>query len=474
MIKAVGYDHDGNEVVVVREPTVVLHHRPGWAEQDMTAVWQSVASAVSQVASQLDGPIDFIATTAQGDGVWLIDKDGNPTASAILWSDARGASVLDGWMQSGVLDKAFPINGSLSFAGSSNAILSWMNENQPSLLARSHRALTCGGWIFHQMTGIAAADMSDAAVPFMDIRTSNYSKDLLNLYDLDHLSRLLPTVLDESNRVGFLRTNQLGVPVGTPVVMAPYDIVCAAIGSGVVHPGQACTILGTTICTEMVTDGIDLDDKPVGLTIPLGHDNLFLRSFPTQSGGEILSWACRLLGLADPGQLSDLAAGSPPGAGGLTFLPYLSPAGERAPFLDPLVRGALLGLTTSHTRSDIARAVFEGLCFSVRDCLAASQSVITELRLCGGGAASDFWAQLIADVVDQPVSRSADNEIGARGAYLVGLTSTGRGSLDEAVERHVRTLDTFSPHPERSHLYAKMSLDFCAAQTLARTFGSRP
>jgi xylulokinase len=246
------------------------------------------------------------------------------------------------------------------------------------------------------------------------------------------------------------------------VVLAPYDIAATAIGVGAVRPRQACSILGTTLCTEVVTDEVRLG-AAAGLTVASGVSGRYLRAFPTLAGGEVLSWACQVLGVADAGALVELAAASDIGAHGLVFLPYLSPAGERAPFLAPQARGSLLGMSLEHGRADIARAVLEGLSLVLQDCLVASGAAPRELRVCGGGAASPTWLQLIADVTGVPVSRSTDSEVGARGAFLTATVATGAAADHEAaVDRHVTLADTLSPHPDRAAAYAALFGDFLA------------
>ncbi|MFC7593152.1 FGGY-family carbohydrate kinase [Nonomuraea antimicrobica] len=205
--------------------------------------------------------------------------------------------------------------------------------------------------------------------------------------------------------------------------MAPYDIAATALGAGAVAPGQACAILGTTLCTEVLVESPGLDGQPTGITIALPGG--YLRAFPTFAGTEVVQWTCRLLGLSSPAELGELALLSRPGAGGLAFLPYLSPAGERAPFSDPLARGALLGMSFEHGREQVARAVLEGLTMVIRDCLTATGAAPTELRVSGGGSANDAWLGLITDVTGLPVRRSADSEVGARGRTWWGWPPRG-------------------------------------------------
>jgi xylulokinase len=458
VIKAVAYDQAGAEVAVARRETVVTRPAPGHAEQDMGAVWDAVVHAVRAVAPRPDA-VELVAVTAQGDGCWLVDAKGEPTGPAILWNDARAAATVDAWTRSGLAEAAFRLNGSAAASGLPHAILTWLREHDPERLERSHTMLTCGGWIFSRLTGEPAADESDASAPFMDLRTRAYSRELTAMFGLEWAERLLPPI--RSGHVAGLTSDALGLPLGIPVVMAPYDIVTTALGAGAVLPGQACGILGTTLCTEVLVGSPDLGGSPTGITIALPDG--YLRAFPTFAGTEVVQWTCRMLGLNDPAELGELATLSPPGAGGLTFLPYLSPAGERAPFSDPLARGSLLGMSFEHGREHIARAALEGLTMVIRDCLAATGAAPTELRVCGGGSASGAWLRLIADVTGLPVRRPADAEVGARGAYLVGLAATGRASsVADAAAEHVRLRDAVEPDPVRRSFYDRQFDDFLA------------
>jgi erythritol kinase (D-erythritol 1-phosphate-forming) len=476
MIKAVGYDKAGAESVVVRQETALQRPEPGWVEQDMVEVWNAVVYAIREVTAELEEmgePIDYIAVTAQGDGCWLIGPTGRPTGAAILWNDGRAAGIIDQWRRAGVLEAAFRINGSMGFAGLPNAILTWLQRHQPDRLDRSTAALTCGGWLYAQLTGRVGVDTSDGSAPFTDLATGAYSEDVLTLFDMGWARRLLPELLDGERRVAGLTPGaaaQVGLPAGTPVVLSAYDIASTAIGCGAVEPELACSILGTTLCTEVVTDdarGVT-GGTAAGLTVQLGVEGRLLRAMPTLAGGEVISWCCRLLDLDTPGQLGDLIAGVEPGAGGLLFLPYLSPAGERAPFLDEQARGAFMGLSFEHTRRHVARAVLEGLTLVIRECLAASGTTPTELRVCGGGAANATWCQLIADITGVRTARCQDHEIGARGAMVMGAAHTGVvPDVATAVDRYVILRDGFEPDPTRHRAYQMLYADFRALREVA-------
>lgn len=466
LIKAVAYDERGRLLYSAQQPTHVATPSPGFCEQDMTEVWNAVAVTIQDVVKASDRPISFIALTAQGDGCWLVDADLKPTGPAMLWNDARAVGIVDEWAAQGKAEAAFAVNGSVGFAGLPHAILAWLAEHDPERLVRSDKALTCGGWLHACLTGEASMDESEAAVPWLDVQAREYSDEILEIFGIRWARRLLPTLRRDHQRAAPLHAEAadvIGVPAGTPVVMAPYDIAASAIGAGVIDSGQAISILGTTLCTEVVAAAPDGTGEPTGLTIPLGVDSRYLRALPTLAGTQVLAWAADVLGVEDEAAVCALADTGTRGANGAIFLPYLSPAGERVPFVNTAARGTFVGLSLDHDRSHIARAILEGLTYVIRDCLAVSGTTPKEVRVCGGGTKSPQWCQLIADVTRVPVIRLSDDEVGTRGTFVVGLVATGAvASHAEAVEKFVRTRDSFTPNDANSALYDDLFAGFLA------------
>jgi sugar (pentulose or hexulose) kinase len=407
--------------------TTVRQPAPGYREQDMVETWHAVLAAGRQAVAAAAEPVDAVAITAQGDGCWLVDERRRPVGPAVLWNDGRAAALVEAWRTDGTLAAAFARNGCTTFPGLLNAILRWLAEYQPDRLAAASAALTCNGWLFAQLTGRVAAEVSDASAPFGG--PDGYDGRLVELFGLGEFARLLPATGSNVEPLRNDAADALGVPAGLPVVMAPYDVPATALGLGVTEPGQAGCVLGTTICTMA-----PVTSRPAtgaGLTLATGTAGRYLRAFPTLAGGEAIGWAAGLLGLAGPAELEALAATAPDGAGGLVLLPYLSPAGERAPFLDPAARGTLYGLSFEHGRAELARAVFESLAAVVADCLAATGRDHRQVRVCGGGAASELWCRLIADRTGATVLRAASGTVSARGAATFAATTLGLPSPPE-------------------------------------------
>lgn len=464
VIKAVVFDVDGRELSIARRDTAVLSPRRGWSEQDMNEVLRAVSDCVVEAVAGSPIPVTGMAVTAQGDGAWIVDRSGAPTGNAVLWNDARAVDVLDRWQRDGVLEAAFAINGSLGNLGLPHAILASLREHEPQRLENAAYVVTCGSWIFGSLTGVWGLHPSEASAPWIDVRTGDYSDELFRLYGLDEMRPLVPPVLDGAELTAPLPRDQaerLGLAPGTPVTLAPYDVVATGAGGGSATPGSAFTILGTTLCTATLLEAADTSGTPSGLTLLGGAGKPVVRAFPTLAGTGVLEWLRRLLSVSSAADVTELALQSTPGARGVRVLPYLSPAGERAPFLDPAARGVVAGVSFSHDAGDLARATVEGLAHVIRDCVEAANEQPAELVVSGGGAASDLWCQSIADVTGIRTIRVDGTEIGAKGALLYAEIARGtEPTLADAAAHLVTRARHFDPDPALRALFDERHEDF--------------
>jgi len=451
LIKAVVFDESGKALAISKRETKVLKPSPEYSEQNMNEVWQSVVAA-SQEAIKNSGvaqTIGQIALTAQGDGAWIIDQKGEPVRSAILWNDGRASKEVSDWQKSGVLDKAFKINGSLTSLGLPNAIIANLEKTEPDSLSEGNKILTCGSWIYFKLTGKIGLHISEASAPWLDIETGEVSEKLFELYGLTNHRHLIPKVFSPqelNNKLLKSMSEELGIESDVSAVLAPYDIITTATGSGVTEPGQAFAIIGTTLCPGTISNTPKTEGLPIGLNLNTGNPDNFLRAFPTITGAGLVPWAALTLSTSLD-ELTELALEAEAGANGVLVLPYFSKSGERAPFLAPSARGAILGATLESSKGDIARAVFESLAHAIRECIAASEIQPTSIALCGGGAHNDFLCQVIADVTGIPTHRTLDTEVGSKGAFIYAAVATGLArDIIEACEKFVISRDSFTPN----------------------------
>lgn len=453
IVKTVLFDETGEARSSHAHPVSTSTPSPGLAEQDFNEILSAVVSTVRQCVGDAPDQPDLIAITAQGDGLWLADNRGHPVRPGILWSDSRASSQVEQWLQSGVAAAAFRRTGNMVFAGSSPALLHALKSTEPSALQSATTAASPKDLILQRLTGIRSTDVSDASLPFLDPRSGKYDEAVIDLLGVRTWRHLLAPV---DPREGVLRqltaegARLSGIREGTPVVAGPFDFPATVAGSGVTTDGDGIVALGTTLACGVITNRLDLTGEPAGMTISARESSRWIRLLPAMSGMSALDWLLPLIGV-DYRDLDDLIASSPPGAHGVQVLPLLSPAGERAPFVDSAARGKIRGLDTSMTSADLARAMCEGIAYSARHCLEIGglrrDGVVT---LCGGGSQSTAFQQLLADLLGRRILVGRQPETGARGAAISALSVIGVPIDAKAWTRPQATVD---PRPEVSDLY---------------------
>jgi sugar (pentulose or hexulose) kinase len=351
------------------------------------------------------------------------------------------------------------------FPGSPAPVLAWLAECEPDSLERAATAGYCKDVVMQRLTGVRATDASDASLPFLDPHTRCYHPEALALCGLAGHCHLLAPVTGPLPAGGLTRdaADLLGLPAGTPVAAGPFDMPAGALGSGVDTAGDGHLILGTTLACQVLTSGVDTGGEPAGMTLTVGMPGRWLRAMPAMTGCAGVDWLMELLGHGPDG-LDGLLAGSPPGARGVTCLPYFSPAGERAPFLEPHARAAFSGITVQTSKQDLVRAGCEAVAYAARHCFEAA-GLTGEVAACGGGTGSEAWLGIIADVLGRPVRLAPQPETGARGAVLAALRALGREVDTTAWTAPVRVAE---PDPDRADFYAEGYAGYRARVDAAR------
>lgn len=453
VVKATAFDVLGSAVVSASRPTATRVPAPGQTEQDLEEVIAAVGAVLHEIVAAIDDAPALLGISGQGDGLWLLDEQGRGVRPAILWSDARAAAIVEGWMSSGMADALFARSLNMPFPGAAGALLLALRRDEPDTLARAATAAYCKDAIVQRLTGARATDISDASLPFMDLQTRHYDPDLLTMIGLDGLERLLAPIDPVPGPLRPLTDDGArltGLPMGTPVHAGPFDLVATVIGAGLRRPGDGLVTIGTTLACAVLIDRLPEVDPPAGMTLCMPASNCWLRVMPAMVGTPSLEWVLALVG-AGREQLDAMLDQTDPGAGGLLALPLFSPAGERAPFVDPAARGQIIGLSLETGRAGVVRAVCEGMAYAARHCLdAAGLAPDGEIVICGGGTRSVAWRQILADVLQRPLHLARQPEVGARGAALAALDASGA-----TVDHEAWTLPDgiVSPRPELGSLY---------------------
>lgn len=435
--------------------------QPAWAEQDPRDWWRACGVAVRTALSLQQVPADEIAAvglTGQMHGAVLLDKTDEVIRPALIWCDQRADEQCRTINEQIGIARLIELTSNPAITGFTLPKLRWVIEREPELWAQVRCVLLPKDYARLRLTGERATDVADASGTLLfNVAKRAWSNEMLNAAGIDE--RLLPRVFespDVAGRVSAEGAAATGLREGTPVVAGAGDQAAGAVGMGIVKPGMISATIGTSGVVFAATA------KP--LLDPLGRVHTFCHAIPgrwhvmgvTQAAGLSLRWFRDRFGAEgdadrDPyDRLTEEAASAPPGSDGVLWAPYLM--GERTPHLDPHARAALVGLTASHTRAHIIRAILEGVAFSLRDTLSIFKEIrvpVEKIRLGGGGARSALWRQIQCDVYGQPVELLEAEEGAAYGAALLaGVGSGSWSSVDEACEATVRVKAQI--HPNKS------------------------
>lgn len=409
--KAVAVSENGEILAAGAASHPTTYPRPGWAEQDAADWAHSTVEAVRQCVGGLSGSkVVAVAVDGPAHNFALIDGDDEVIGPVIHWSDLRSARQAEE-LAARAGDEIFDVSWHTVNPSWSLAQLAWIRERQPDVWAQARKLLVTKDFVRYRLTGEIATDPYDAwGTQLFDVRESVWSEMLCGLVGLS--GSVLPKVLAPHDMAGHITEEAAaltGLSAGTPVFVGSGDTVTEALGIAVHQPGDSVVKLATSGTVLVVTSG-PRPDRSL-LTYPHVVPESFISMAATNSGAGTMQWFRRAFLTSsdipdDLVSLTDLAASAPPGADGLMFHPFLM--GERAPYWDPGLRAAFSGITASHALAHFVRSVLEGVAFSLRDglrALEANDAPAENLRLVGGGARSDVWSQILADVFARPVTR---------------------------------------------------------------------
>lgn len=449
MIKAAAFSMEGDILAVASRRPTLRYLSTERIEQDFEEVVGEVGAVVSEVrAATSETPLG-IGITGQSDGLWLLDADGRAARPAISWLDGRGNRPLRRWMEDGTYEAVFRRNGNAIFAGSHAPLLAALAESEPETLARATTASYLKDGILQRLTGVRVTDPSDASLPFLDTNTRQYDPEILRLLGLERYAGLLSPVDPSPGRAYPLNAAGAaltGLSVGIPVHAGPFDMPACAIGAGVTALGDGLITIGTTLACQVMTDRVETDGEPMGMTLCMPTEQRWLRAAAAMVGTASLDWVLALVGVKPDG-LEDILKQSVPGAHGVTALPYFSAAGERAPFCDVSARGQLAGLSIGTTRADLVMAVCESVAYAARHCVEAA-GLKGRVSVCGGGVGSRAWCQIIADVLQMPLHVARRPEVGARGTAMATMDVIG---IDYDAEAWTRSEAVIEPRADAAH-----------------------
>ncbi len=408
---------------------------PGWVEQDAEEWWAlSLRTMREALASPQVDPrrVRAISASTQSISFVPVDRGGRLLRRALCWLDTRAGAQAARIQATVGEGRLFEITGKRPSPAYVLPKLLWLREHEPELAARAEKFLTPLDYLMWRLCGRAVADYSIAGGSMLlDVRTLEWSDDLLAAFDLDQ--RRLPELAWAGTLLGPLLpevAERLGLPPGVAVVLGGQDQKCAALGAAI-GPGLATVSLGTSSAISCLTSGPVLDPRRRVPTFPFVLRGYWDLEGVVGTAGAALKWAReRLFAGQEYAALDALAAQAPPGSGGVRFYPHL--AGATSPQWQASARGALTGVGLGCGRAELARSVLEGIAFQIRANLDVMVELepITQLVLFGGGARSALWRAIIADICRLPVRATQTVDVANWGASI--LAGLGVGLFPDA------------------------------------------
>ena len=461
-------DAEGGTLATASRPSELVSRHPNWAEEDPSRWWSNVCAIIPELLASADARASDIAAvgvTGMVPTTILLDEEGRPLRDSIQQNDARAVQEIEDVKQAVDPDEFFARTGGSINQQSLAPKLRWLARHEPECLSRATTLLGSYDYITARLTGSLSVEQNWALeAGFMDLGRACLHDDLIRLAGItpEHLPPLRASH-EVAGQVTVRAAAETGLELGTAVVAGCADHIASAFVAGAAEDGDLVVKFGGAgdimlSCREAVTDPRMFIDFHI---VP----GLYFSNGCMAASGSMLNWIVRHLARAEVEEaeaaglgvhafLDRRAAEVPPGAGGVVLLPYF--LGEKTPLHDPQARGTVVGLGLHHDLSHLWRAALEAVAYGFRH----HSDVFSEMGLkprrviaCDGGAASDLWLQITADVLEQPIQRLLHHPGSCLGsAFDAGM---GTGAIDDwnAIGRYVSPDRVFEPEVSRSSVY---------------------
>lgn len=459
--KSVLFDENGNVISQASCEYPMYQPKNGWAEQKPCDWWEAAVKTLKKITAIVDpGQICGIGLSGQMHGLVMLDENCEVIRDAIIWCDGRTGEQCREIESIIGRDKLIDITANPALEGFTASKIMWVKKYEPENFKRCRHILLPKDYIRFKLTGEFATDVSDASgMQLLDVKNRCWSEEVCEKLEIDMscLARVYESV-EVSGHVTEEAAALCGLKAGIPVAGGAGDNAAAAIGVGVCKSGRAFTTIGTSGVVYAHTDLPVIDKK--------GRIHTFCCAVPgawhvmgaTQAAGLSLNWFKNNIAESMSYKEIDKACENIKiGAERLIYLPYLM--GERSPVLDADARGVFFGLSAMHTKSHMARAVMEGVSYSLYSCLEVLKEnsiEISDMAVCGGGGKSGFWRQMLSDVYSLNIKTCVSDEGPALGAAILGGCAGGVfSSVEEGCRRAVKEKSVINPCASRNKEYMK-------------------
>ncbi len=465
--KASIFSVDGEMIGSRISPYPTHYFNEKWVEQNPEDWWFAVCDSTKRLINDTgidSNDIAVVSFSGQMMGCLVVDEQGNPLRPSIIWADQRAT------VQSKELEKKITQQEFYRIVGHRNTPsygiqkLMWLRDNEPHVYKKTYKVLNAKDYIVLKLTGQFVTDYSDGnGMGCFDLEKLEWSDRIIEAsgIDKDKLPQLQP-----STYMAGVVTNQAstetGLAVGTKVVIGAGDGVTANIGAGSVSEGKTYCSLGTSAWVTTTSKKPIFDPNMRTVTWAHAIPGYYAPNGTMQYAGGSFNWMKETIATSEQfqdgksvyDQINEEIEGTEPGSNGVLFLPYL--LGERAPRWDSASKGSYVGIKSDTTRGELQRSVLEGVTYNlgiIYDIL-SEHIEIDRLMIIGGGAKSQVWRQIIADVFQVPVEvPNYLDEAGSMGAAIIGGVGVGLYNNFDVIDRFIRIEHSQANNPKMKELY---------------------
>ena len=450
--------------IVSKEYPLYFPH-PGWSEQNPEDWYEKSMEGLKELLSGCDkSQVAGISFGGQMHGLVILDKDDQVIRPAILWNDGRTGEETDYLNQVIGKDKLSAYTANIAFAGFTAPKILWVKKHEPENFARIEKLMLPKDYLAYRLSGTFCTDVSDASgMLLFDVEHKRWSKEMMEICGVKESQ--LAEIFESYETVGTLKPElaaELGLSENVKIAAGAGDNAAAAVGTGTVGDGACNISLGTsgTIFISSEKFGVDEHNALHSFAHADGHYHLMGCMLSAASCNKW--WMDEILRTRDySGEQKDIEV-KELGKNHVFFLPYLM--GERSPHNDPNVRGTFIGMSMDTTREELTQAVLEGVVFGLRDSFEVAKSLgiqIDRTKICGGGAKSLLWRQMVADILNIKVDIPESEEGPAMGGAMLAAVACGEyASVEEAAAKIVKVVDTVEPIPENAQRYEERYQQF--------------
>ncbi len=476
--KAVLTDITGAILASSFEPYETSHPQAHWAEQNPEDWWRAVTTSTRQLLEQSKvKPNQVIGTgfATQMLGVLPLDASGRPLRPGIIWLDNRaGEQAARMVRRLGGAKVMMMVAGAIPSGKDVICKILWIRDEEPEVWEKTDKIVDVTGYLVFRSTGNTIIDHTAAgATGLLNNKTREWSGTLARLVGVP--LEKMPPIKSCIEVVGVLTkeaASEMGLEPGTPVIGGMGDVPSAATGSGALENGDAHVCLGTSGWLCISVSKVKNLGKNGIYSIASADPDMFLMIGESETAGACLKWFAEHLTTAEEmeraahnggemaifGVMDEVVSRVEPGSGRLLFTPWMF--GERAPVTDITLRGSFINLSLEHDRDDMLRAIYEGVAYNCRwllDVVGKAGFKCETLRAIGGGARSDIWMQILADVTRREVEAVVNaQEAGAMGCALAVAVALGEYGSYRDLKKVIKVRKSFQPDPDCCSVYDEL------------------